>query len=140
MTHRIEKVESTLQRVISEVIQKRISDPRIEGMVSITRVKVSPDLREAVIYVSVLPESRQKQVMSGLHHAAGRIRRIAGKSVQMKALPNMTFRLDESLKTQARVFDAIHTAMDRTGPPEPSESTDASEASPPQTPNDDEPS
>jgi len=132
MTHRVEKVESTLQREIAEVLQKHISDPRIaEGMVSITRVKVSPDLREAAVYVSILPEGKQKLVTSGLQHAAARIRRLVGKSVQMRTLPQLTFRLDESLKTQARVHGAIHQAMNRTGPPP---------EAPPEEPPEDEPS
>ena len=119
MSHRIEKVESTLQRTVSEVIQRRISDPRIgDAMVSITRVKVTPDLREAVVYASIMPEARQSAAMKGLHHAAGRIRALVRKSVALRTMPSLRFELDESLKEQARVYQAIDRAMDRTGLPD----------------------
>lgn len=56
MTHRIEQVESTLRKALAQVLQRSISDPRIRGMVSITDVDVSPDMKQAKICVSVLPE------------------------------------------------------------------------------------
>lgn len=134
MTHRIEKIESTLKRSISEVIQKRLSDPRLEGFISITRVQVSPDMHQAFVYVSVMPEQKQKQVLSGLHHATGRIRSLVGKSLPTKTLPHLEFRLDESLKIQARVHDAIHRGMERSGPPPEEESPEEAppEESPPE--------
>lgn len=116
MSHRIERIESTLQRAVSEVLQRRVSDPRIEGIVSITRVKVSPDLHDAIIYASVMPEHKQRQVLGGLRHAAGRIRTLVGKTVTLRTLPRFEFRLDESLKTEAEVYDAIRRGMDRSGP------------------------
>ncbi|MFW6059082.1 MAG: 30S ribosome-binding factor RbfA [Phycisphaeraceae bacterium] len=122
MTHRIEKIESTLQRNISEVLQRRLSDPRLEGFISITRVQVSPDMHNAIVYVSVMPEHKQKQVIAGLHHATGRIRSLVGKSLPTKTLPHLEFRLDESLKTQARTLDAIQRGIDRSGPAPPDES------------------
>lgn len=133
MTHRIERIESTLQRAVSEVLQRRIADPRIEGVVSITRVKVSPDLSDAYVYVSVLPESKQRQVLRGLQHAGGHIRTLVGKTVALRTMPRLDFRLDESLKTQAEVYDAIRRGMDRTGP-EPDDPDVADHQAPPGSP------
>lgn len=114
MTKRIEQVESTLRRAIAEVLQRQISDPRIEGLVSITRVKVSPDLREAYVHVSVLPEKHQKKTLYGLRHAAIHIQALVRKKVALRVVPHLDFRLDTSLKKQAEVMGAIQQAIDRT--------------------------
>ena len=117
MAHRHEKIESTLQRVISEVLQRRISDPRLEGFISITRVQLSPDMREAFVYVSVLPAHKQRRVLGGLQHASSHIRTLVGRAMVIKTLPRLEFRLDETLKTEAGVYDAIRRGLDRTGLP-----------------------
>jgi len=116
MTRRIEQVESTLQRAIASVLQRDIADPRIRGMVSITRVKVSPDLAEAQVFVSIMPARFEERTMSGLHRATGRIRRFTHNQVALKTMPQLRFELDQSLKKQARVFQALDEARQRTGP------------------------
>lgn len=136
MSHRIEQIESLLQRTISQVLQRSLSDPRIEGMVSITRVKVSPDLHDAQVFVSVLPEPKQQKVLYGLRHAAGHIQSLVRKNVSLKAVPHLDFRLDESLKRQADVYGAIQRGVERTGPDEPDVDD---ESNPSATPPDDQP-
>jgi ribosome-binding factor A len=115
MTRRLEQVESTLQRAIAQVLQREVSDPRIRGLVSITRVKVSPDLAEAQVFVSIMPERYESRTMAGLHRASGRIRRMTHDQVALKNMPQLRFELDHSLKTSARVYEAIEHARERTG-------------------------
>jgi ribosome-binding factor A len=115
MTRRLEQVESTLQRAIALVLQREVSDPRIRGMVSITRVKVSPDLADAQVFVSIMPARYEGCTMSGLHRATGRIRRMTHDQVALKTMPRLRFELDQSLKNQARVFQALEQAKHRTG-------------------------
>ncbi len=107
MSHRKQQVESLLKRVVSDVLTRKLSDPRVIGLVSVTRVEVSPDLHEATVSVSVLPEKRQRKTLSGLRHAAGHIHSLVCKAVQMRVVPHLAFRLDESIKKQDAVFDAI---------------------------------
>ncbi|MFP4145617.1 MAG: 30S ribosome-binding factor RbfA [Phycisphaeraceae bacterium] len=115
MSHRIEQVESVLQRAISQVLQRKLSDPRIRGMVSVTRVKVSPDLHEAQVFVSVLPEQYEKTTLSGLRSAASHIHSLLRKQVALRSVPRLDFRLDESLKRQAELHEAINRGIDRSG-------------------------
>ena len=115
MSHRIAQIESTMKRALSQVLQRDISDPRIEGLVSITDVKVAPDLSEAYVSVSVLPEDKQKRTLFGLRHAAGHIHSKLNKHLRLRTIPQLHFRLDESLKKQAEVFQAIDKAMEKTG-------------------------
>jgi ribosome-binding factor A len=124
MSRRKEQVESTLMRTIAQVLQRQISDPRIVGLVSITRVKVSPDMKEAYVYVSVMPQKYESKTLHGLRHATGHIHGLVCKLVALRQVPRLDFRLDESLKKQAAVELAIRDGLQRTGEPQ-TQPTDA---------------
>jgi len=113
MSHRKEQVQSTLKRAISQVLATQISDPRIVGMISVTQIDISPDLRNAKVYVSVLPEKYQKRSVHGLRHAAGHIYSLVCKVVALRIVPKLDFRLDESLKKQNAVFDDIRRGLEQ---------------------------
>ncbi len=116
MSIRTQQIESTLQRAISEVVAKRLGDPRIAGLISITRVQVSPDLHNAYVYISVLPERHEKTSLHGLQSASRRIHALLRKAVRLRAIPQLEFRLDKSIKKEADVLDAIRQAVEREGP------------------------
>ena len=107
MSHRKAQIESMLKRTISELLISRLSDPRVVGIVSITRLKVSPDLHEAYVHVSVLPDHHQKKTLHGLRHAAGHIRSLLRKQVKMRTVPRLNFCSDQSLKNQSAILDAL---------------------------------
>ena len=113
MSHRIAQIESTLKRAISTILAQKLSDPRIEGLVSVTRVTVSPDLHDAQVYVTVLPAKNQTRAIYGLQHAAVHIHARVMKEVALKKIPHLDFRLDDSLKRQAVVDQAIHRGLRR---------------------------
>jgi ribosome-binding factor A len=114
MSHRLEQIESTLKRAIAQVLQRDLADPRVEGLISITELDVSPDLAQAKVMVSILPQEKQAKVVKGLQHAAGHIQKLTRKRVALKSVPRLEFRLDEGLKRQASVQRAINEAMQRT--------------------------
>ena len=136
MSHRIEQAASTLQRVISQVLARRVADPRIVGMVSVTRVEVSPDRRNAGVYVSILPEQYEKRTMAGLVQAATHIQNLVRKEVAMRIVPHLEFHLDRSLKMQAEIFGAIDRAIAREEqpPPHPADEDDEEDAVDPPVP------
>lgn len=107
MSHRIPQIESTLKRALALVLSQRLSDPRLQGMITVTQVKVSPDLHDAYIWVSVLPEKYESRTLMGLRHATSHIHALVCREVVMKTVPHLDFRLDLSLKKQAAVLDAI---------------------------------
>lgn len=93
---RIARVEQLLKRELSDIIQHSLKDPRI-GFVTVTMIKVSPDLRHAKIYASVMGDEEAKErTMGVLKSAAGFIQRELGKRVNLKFLPHCEFLLDES--------------------------------------------
>ncbi len=113
MSYRKKQIESTLQRAICQVLARRLSDPRVVGMVSVTHVDVSPDRRNAFVYVSVLPDKYEKRSLGGLNGAAGHIYSLVCKHVAMRMVPRLEFRLDKSLKKQENVYDAIRRGIDQ---------------------------
>ena len=123
MSHRIAQIESTLKRVLAQTLGQRLSDPRIEGLVSITRVTVSPDLHDAYIYVSIMPQKYEKKTMRGLQHASGYIHGLVREGVALRTVPRLEFRLDETIKRQAEVDAALQRGITRLPPQATSSST-----------------
>lgn len=107
MSRRIEQVESTLQRAIQQAIARGLHDPRAGGLITVTGVKVTPDLKSAFIMVSVLPEEKQELTMHALRHAAKHLRRRVGDIIDMADLPEFVFRTDATTKEQGRLLDAF---------------------------------
>ncbi|MCC6578844.1 MAG: 30S ribosome-binding factor RbfA [Phycisphaeraceae bacterium] len=112
MSHRIPQVESALMRAVSQVISRGLADPRVSGLVSITKVQVSPDLSEAYIQVSVVPSERQDLTVAGLNSASKYIQSAVRALVSMRRTPRLQFRVDDSLKRQAAVYDAIREGLE----------------------------
>jgi len=111
MTHRIEQIESTLRKALAQVLQRKISDPRIRGLVSITEVDVSPDMKQAKVSVSVLPEEYGKRTVAGLRAADRHIQSEVKKLVALRLVPHLRFELDASLKKADEVFEALEQAQ-----------------------------
>ncbi len=111
MSYRKAQIESTLKRTISTILAQKLSDPRIQGLVSVTRVSVSPDMHDAQVYVTVLPTKHQTRTLYGLQHAAVHIHARVMAEVALKKVPHLDFRLDDSLKKQAVVDAAIHRGL-----------------------------
>ncbi len=112
MPHKHEHLESSLDRALREVFAKGFSDPRISGLVTITSVKISPDHAHAFVGISVLPAEKSALTMHGLESAARHIRREVGDLIRTRQMPDLTFRLDTSLKDQAKVLSALDKARE----------------------------
>ncbi len=136
MSFRKQQVESTLKRAVSQVLTQRLSDPRVTGMVSVTRVDVSPDFHNAIVYITVMPDTVQQTTLHGIRHAVGHIYKLVRDQVALKTLPNLEFRLDTAFKKEAAVLSAIRRGMEQEEMrSKPMESTSKSlKPSPPQDP------
>jgi len=115
MSIRAQQIASTIRRAVQESIARGVHDPRIRGLVSITRVNVTDDLSEAFVHVSVLPADRAELTLHGLQSAAPKIRTAIGRKIRLRTMPRLSFRLDESLKKQA----ALEAAIRKTPPGQP---------------------
>ena len=115
---RVERVSEFIRREASEIIQRQLKDPRI-GFITITRVEVTPDLRQAKIYVSVYGEGEEKEKsIKGLKSARGFIQGEIGRRTRLRHTPEIFFCLDESLEKGAQVLkkmDEINLPEGRQG-------------------------
>jgi len=120
MNRRTERIGSVIRGIVARAIQRRLNDPRIEKLTSITRVEVSADLSVARVYVSVLaPEARQKLCVQALRSAAGRLRGLVAEQVVLRQVPRLDFILDDSVQRAFRTVQAIDQAMIELGEPAP---------------------
>jgi len=104
---RTERVSAQLQRSIQQVITRGLQDPRARGLITVTHVDVSKDLRDATIRVSVLPHEHEDLTLHALKDASKHIRRQTGDLIAMHRLPAFHFKLDTSLRKQAEVIEAL---------------------------------
>jgi ribosome-binding factor A len=109
MSQRIDRISEEMWKAVSESI-RTLKDPRTKkGLVSVTRCEVTGDLRYAKVYISVLgSEQDAKDVMKGLHSAAGFLRRDVAAKVQLRYAPELIFQLDESITHGAHIAELLH--------------------------------
>lgn len=107
---RHELLASEIHRALQAAIDRGVQDPRVSGMITITGVRITPDGAIAQVSVSVLPAEKQDLTMHGLKSAARHLRHVIGEVVRTRQMPELDFRLDQSLKKQAAVMDAIARA------------------------------
>ena len=97
------------------MILRELNDPRLLGMPSITRVKLSPDLSVADVYVTVMgTEGQQSAALLALRHSAGLMRTRLTKALTMRTVPFLKFHLDENLKKEIAVLEALQKAAEET--------------------------
>src|ERR1043166_2006344 len=106
MSVRTERVGSTIQRELAMMIQRELQDPRLEGIVSITRVRVSPDLSVADVYITVMgTPGQQTAALNALKHSAGMMRSLLTKMLSLRIAPYLKFHLDENLKKELEMME-----------------------------------
>ena len=105
MTRRTDRINGLLRQEISQLLSRELDDPRLSGVVSITRVEISADLRHARVYVSVLGTQGEKEsVLSGINSALGFMRRELRVRLSLKYIPELKFTLDESIEEAEYIF------------------------------------
>jgi len=105
--NRVDRLNSLLKEVISEVVLKDVRNPKVAPLVAVTRVEITPDLQHAKVYISVIGTNEQKAgTIDALQTAAGFIAVHASKKVVMRHFPELTFKLDNSVDEHLRI-DAI---------------------------------
>lgn len=107
MSHKPEQLANEIQKAVQELLARGLSDPRVTGIITITKTKVQADLKRAEIFVSVMPAERQSLTMHGLKSAERHIRRQVGDMVRTRSIPELVFVLDGSLKKEAAVLQDL---------------------------------
>ena len=97
MSLRSSRVGEQMKKELSDIIGRKIKDPRI-GFVTVTDVQVTGDLQQAKVYISVLGDEKQKEeTLKGLTKAKGFIRSEIGSRIRLRKTPDLIFEFDESI-------------------------------------------
>jgi ribosome-binding factor A len=108
---RILQIGATMHRSIQTVIARGLADPRIKGIITITRVEPAQDLRDARVFVNVSPPEHEELTMHGLRSASKHIRHEIADSLTLKQTPHLSFVVDEAYKKEAEVHAALNKAV-----------------------------
>ena len=106
MSGRTRKVESQIREIVGEEVAT-LSDPRIRGLVTVTGVRVSPDLANATVFYSVLSGESAEEAQQGLQSAAGRIQLSLGAQTRLKRTPRLRFEPDPVVEQATRIESAL---------------------------------
>ena len=110
-TNRLNRINEDIQRELSVLIP-RVKDPRVQqGMVTVTGVETTPDLRYAKVYLSILGEVNERELRRGLRSAGPWLRRELGGSLTLRYTPELIFERDRSIEQGARLSKLIDDVM-----------------------------
>ena len=109
MTNKIFRINEDIQRVMATLL-RGIKDPRVnQGMISVTAVDTTSDLRHAKVFLSVLGLRSEKDFIKGLKSASGYLRHELGQSLSLRYTPELQFELDRSIERGVRINTILNT-------------------------------
>lgn len=105
--NKIARINDDIQRVLSELL-RNVKDPRVQqGMISVTRVETTGDLRYAKVWISVYGLENEKEFLRGLKSASGWLRRELAGAMTLRYTPELIFELDHSLEYGAQISSML---------------------------------
>ena len=109
-SNRLERINEDVQRILASLL-RNIKDPRIkdQGIISVTAVDTTGDLRHAKVFLSVYGLKSEKELLKGLKSASGFLRRELGQSLRLRYTPELNFELDKSIERGSRINSILNT-------------------------------
>ena len=107
-SNRIGRINEEIQRELAALIPT-VKDPRVTGMISVTAVETTPDLKYCKVFVSMLDKSDCAQVLKGLKSASGYLRRELGRALNLRYTPELMWELDDSITYGAKMLKLINS-------------------------------
>ena len=108
MSRRTDRIDALLRQEISQLLSRQVKDPRLAGVISITRVETSTDLRNARVFLSVLGDQAAKQAaLAGIQSASAFLRHELRDRLTMRYVPFLEFVLDESIEKSDRLLQMM---------------------------------
>lgn len=100
---RLNRINEELKKELSQVLNYELKNPNVTGMISVTKVKITPDFKYAKVYVSILNSKNIKNTMEGLRESSGFIRSRLAKTVNLRITPELVFEVDDSIEYGAKI-------------------------------------
>ena len=104
---RLNRINEELRKELSSILAYELKNPNITGMLSVTKVKITPDFKYAKVYVSILNSKDVDKTMDGLKESSGFIRSRIAKEVNLRITPELVFEIDDSLEYGARIDNIL---------------------------------
>ena len=95
---RHERLEQDVKVALSRIITYEVKDPEVDGLISVTDVKITPDQKYAKVFISIYGKKNKEKVINALKKASGFIKLELGKSVRMRNMPLLQFEVDDSIE------------------------------------------
>ncbi len=112
MNRRSERVAGEIQAELGRLVSAQLRDPRLGAMVTIARVHLTSDLREATAWITVLGDTEErKSALTALFSATGYLRREVGQALRLRHVPALRFELDSTVEDGDRVLSALNEAL-----------------------------
>ena len=106
-SNKIQRINEDIQLTLSNLL-RNVKDPRVQqGMISVTAVQTTGDLKYCKVFLSVLGLRSEKEFMKGLKSASGWLRRELGRSISLRNVPELTFQLDKSIENGAHINEIL---------------------------------
>ncbi len=109
--NRLGRIDEQYRKEISQILNYELKNPNVTGLISVTKVKVTNDLKFAKVYVSILNSKNLKDTLAGLKKSAGFIRSELAKRVNLRNTPEIIFELDDSLEYGAKIDSILKEIM-----------------------------
>ena len=109
--NRMGRIDEEYRKELSQIIGFELKNSNITGMISVTKVKVTPDLKYAKVYVSILNSKNLKETMEGLKKSSGFIRSELARKINLRNTPEILFELDDSLEYGAKIDSILKEIM-----------------------------
>ncbi len=110
-SNRMARVDEELKRELSNIINYEVKNSNVTGMISVTKVKTSPDLKYARVSVSIINSKNVKQTLAGLKAASGFIRSRIAEKMNLRVTPELVFELDQSLVYGEKIDRILEQVM-----------------------------
>jgi len=107
-SNRQQRTNEDIQRALASLL-RNVKDPRLQGMLSITDVHATKDLRYCKVYISSLEKGNDKEIIKGLKSASGYLRRELGSALSLRYTPELIFELDSSIERGAEISKIINS-------------------------------
>ena len=104
---RLNRIDEELRKEISQIISFELKNPDATGLISVTKAKITPDLKYAKIYVSILNSKNEVKTMEALEKSSGFIRSLVAKRVNLRITPELIFEKDDSMEYGAKIDNIL---------------------------------
>lgn len=109
--NRLGRIDEEYRKEISNIISYKLKNPNITGLISVTKVKVTNDLKYAKVYISLINSKNIKDSLAGIKKSSGFIRSELARNINLRNTPELVFELDESIEYGTKIDKILKDIM-----------------------------